>query len=190
MLNTRYVIVPGEDGQPQAQRRTTACGAAWFVDSLAGAASAREEIDLLGQVNLRTTAVVNTAQAEAAAARQMPLGQDSTARINLVEYRPNYLRYEYSTPEEAIAVFSEIYYDKGWKAYVDGIESPAFRADYVLRAMRLPAGQHTVEWRFRAPAWNTVEAVTGICSALILLGTLAAIIVFALRKKKSAHHEG
>ena len=190
MLNTRYVIVPGEDGQPQAQRRTTACGAAWFVDSLAGAASAREEIDLLGQVNLRTTAVVNTAQAEAVAARQMPLGQDSTARINLVEYRPNYLRYEYSTPEEAVAVFSEIYYDKGWKAYVDGIESPAFRADYVLRAMRLPAGQHTVEWRFRAPAWNTVEAVTGICSALILLGTLAAIIVFALRKKKSAHHEG
>ena len=190
MLNTRYVIVPGEDGQPQAQRRTTACGAAWFVDSLAGAASAREEIDLLGQVNLRTTAVVNTAQAEAVAARQMPLGQDSTARINLVEYRPNYLRYEYSTPEEAVAVFSEIYYDKGWKAYVDGIESPDFRADYVLRAMRLPAGQHTVEWRFRAPAWNTVEAVTGICSALILLGTLAAIIVFALRKKKSAHHEG
>ena len=190
MLNTRYVIVPGEDGQPQAQRRTTAYGAAWFVDSLAGAASAREEIDLLGQVNLRTTAVVNTAQTEAVAARQMPLGQDSTARINLVEYRPNYLRYEYSTPEEAVAVFSEIYYDKGWKAYVDGIESPAFRADYVLRAMRLPAGQHTVEWRFRAPAWNTVEAVTGICSALILLGTLAAIIVFALRKKKSAHHEG
>lgn len=192
MLNTRYVIVPGEDGQPQAQRRTTAYGAAWLVDSVVFAASARDEIERLGQVNLRTTAVVADARrAQASVApRQAPAGQDSTARIELVEYRPNYLRYEYTTAQEAVAVFSEIYYDKGWKAYVDGVESPAFRADYVLRAMRLPAGKHTVEWRFRAPAWNTVEAVTGLCSALILLGTLAAIIVYLLRKKKSANHEG
>ena len=111
------------------------------------------------------------------------------ARIDLVEYRPNYLRYEYSTPEEAVAVFSEIYYDKGWKAYVDGTEAPAFRADYVLRAMRLPAGQHTVEWRFRAPGWNAVEGVTAGCSAVILLGALT-LIVCALRRKKSTSHEG
>ena len=191
MLNTRYVIVPGEDGQPQAQRRTTAFGAAWFVDSVAFAPSARDEIDRLGLVNLRTTAVVADAQKELAAIARpqtAPAPADS-ARINLVEYRPNYLRYEYAAPEEAVAVFSEIYYDKGWKAFVDGVESPAFRADYVLRAMRLPAGQHTVEWRFRAPGWKSVEAVTGGCSALILLGTLAAII-YALRKKKQSSHEG
>ena len=159
MLNTRYVIVPGADGQPQAQRRTTAFGAAWFVDSLAPARSAQEEIDLLGEVNLRTTAVVNTSQTEESMQRPMPSGIYDSARIDLAEYRPNYLRYEYSTPEEAIAVFSEIYYDKGWKAFIDGAEAPYFRADYVLRAMRLPAGEHVVEWRFRAPGWNTVEAV-------------------------------
>ena len=184
MLNTRYVIVPGADGQPQAQRRTTAFGAAWFVDSLAPARSAQEEIDLLGEVNLRTTAVVNTSQTEESMQRPMPSGIYDSARIDLAEYRPNYLRYEYSTPEEAIAVFSEIYYDKGWKAFIDGAEAPYFRADYVLRAMRLPAGEHVVEWRFRAPQWTAVESVTGICSGIILLAALAALGVWGVRRFK------
>ena len=189
MLNTRYLIVPGEDGQPRAQRRTSAFGAAWFVDSLAGAASAQEEIDLLEKANLRTTAVVDNRLAEKIEPQAPTPETLASARIGLTEYRPNYLRYEYSAPEKAVAVFSEIYYDKGWTAYVDGKESPYFRADYVLRAMELPAGKHVVEWRFRAPGWNTVEAVTGICSALILLGAAAAI-VYAFRKKKTPCHEG
>ena len=188
MLNTRYLIVPGEDGQPRAQRRTSAFGTAWFVDSLAGAASAREEIDLLEKANLRTTAVVDDRLAEKIEPQAPTPETLASARIGLTEYRPNYLRYEYSAPEKAVAVFSEIYYDKGWTAYVDGKESPYFRADYVLRAMELPAGKHVVEWRFRAPGWNTVEAVTGICSALILLGAAAAI-VYAFRKKKHLCHE-
>ena len=188
MLNTRYLIVPGEDGQPRAQRRTSAFGAAWFVDSLAGAASAQEEIDLLEKANLRTTAVVNDRLAEKIEPQAPTPETLASARIGLTEYRPNYLRYEYSAPEKAVAVFSEIYYDKGWTAYVDGKETPYFRADYVLRAMELPAGKHVVEWRFRAPGWNTVEAVTGICSALILLGAAAAI-VYAFRKKKHLCHE-
>lgn len=189
MLNTRYLIVPGEDGQPRAQRRTSAFGTAWFVDSLAGAASAQEEIDLLEKANLRTTAVVDDRLAEKIEPQAPTPETLASARIGLTEYRPNYLRYEYSAPEKAVAVFSEIYYDKGWTAYVDGKESPYFRADYVLRAMELPAGKHVVEWRFRAPGWNTVEAVTGICSALILLGAVAAII-YAFRKKKTPCHEG
>ena len=189
MLNTRYVIVAGEQGQPEAQRRTTAFGAAWFVDSLAGAASAREEIELLEKVNLRTTAVVDEKLAGNSGPKPMSPGICTSARIDLTEYRPNYLRYEYDSPEEAVAVFSEIFYDKGWTAYLDGAEAPYFRADYVLRAMKLPAGQHVVEWRFRAPGWGAVETVTGVCSALILLGTLA-VILFALRKKKQTHHEG
>ena len=182
MLNTRYLIVPGKEGAPEAQRRTTAFGAAWFVDSLVRAASAQEEIALLGEVNLRTTAV--TSSDTPAAARPMPTGIYASARIDLAEYRPNYLRYEYSVPEEAFAVFSEIYYDKGWTAYVDGEEAPYFRADYVLRAMRLPAGEHTVEWRFRAPHWAAAEGVTGICSALILLGAAATAGYCWKRRRK------
>ena len=109
--------------------------------------------------------------------------------IALTEYRPNHLKYEYSSPEEAVAVFSEIYYDRGWTAWVDGEPAPAFRADYVLRAMRLPAGRHTVEWRFRAPRWEAVEGVTLACSLLILLGAAAALI-HCFRKKKETSHEG
>lgn len=179
MLNTRYLIVPGDDGQPLPERRATAFGPAWFVDSVVYAPTAQEEIDLLGAVNLRTTAVVADGERIPATA----LTPDAPARIELTQYRPNHLKYTYSTPEERVAVFSEIYYDKGWRAYVDGVEAPYFRADYVLRAMLLPAGEHTVEWRFRAPAWNAVEGVTLACSVLILLGAAAAL-VYCVRKRK------
>ena len=79
--------------------------------------------------------------------------------------------------EKAGLLFTSIPYDKGWKAYVDGVETPYFRADYLLRAIEVPAGRHTIEWRFRAPHWSLVEGVTGLCSAVILLGivVLAAV---------------
>jgi len=185
MLNTRYLILPGEEGQPVAQLRTTANGAAWFVDRLVTAEDARQEIDLLGKTDLKTTAVI--------AARDLPLAQLPAAAaadtlpgrsIVLVEYHANRLRYEYSTPAEAVAVFSEIYYDKGWTATIDGEEAPAFRADYVLRAMRLPAGTHVVEWRFRAPGWRAAEAVTGICSVVILVSAAAAVVLAVRRKRR------
>ena len=185
MLNTRYLILPGEEGQPVAQLRTTANGAAWFVDRLVTAEDARQEIDLLGKTDLKTTAVI--------AARDLPLAQLPAAAaadtlpgrsIALVEYHANRLRYEYSTPAEAVAVFSEIYYDKGWTATIDGEEASAFRADYVLRAMRLPAGTHVVEWRFRAPGWRAAEAVTGICSVVILASAAAAVVLAVRRKRR------
>ncbi|MDE5851684.1 MAG: YfhO family protein, partial [Alistipes sp.] len=184
MLNTRYAIVPADDGTPQAVLRGTEFGAAWFVDRAVEAATPQQEIDLLGEVDLRTTAVVAASDAEAVAVlsdanttgiRDLP---EPIRSIRLEEYRPNYLRYAYSTPEAGVVVFSEIFYDKGWKAYVDGVEAPYFRADYVLRAMLLPAGRHTVEWRFRAPAWGVVETVTGIASVLILLFALGAAVVW------------
>ena len=184
MLNTRYLIVPGADGQPEPRLRTTANGAAWFVDSVVYASTAREEIDLLGTTDLKTTAVVAAQDPVEIVPRPMPLGIYASARLDLTEYRPNYLKYEYTTPEEAVAVFSEIFYDHGWKAYVDGEEMPYFRADYVLRAMKLPAGKHTVEWRFRAPGWTAVEGVTLAASLAILLGAVAALI-YCFRKKKA-----
>ncbi len=160
----------------------TTFGAAWFVDSVIYAPSAQAEIDLLGKTDLRTTAVVSGQNPAKSASRPMPLGIYASARIELTEYRPNYLKYEYTLPEEAVAVFSEIFYDQGWKAYVDGEESPYFRADYVLRAMTLPAGTHTVEWRFRAPGWTAVEGVTLAASLAILLGAVAAL-VYCFRKR-------
>lgn len=185
MLDTRYAIVAGADGVPQAVRRGTEFGAAWFVDRAVEAETPQQEIDLLGEVDLRTTAVVAASDAEAVAVlsdadaaltdsaiRDLPAPKRS---IRLSEYRPNYLKYDYTTPEAGVAVFSEIFYDKGWTAHVDGVEAPYFRADYVLRAMMLPAGTHTVEWRFRAPAWTVVETITGIASVLILICVLGAL---------------
>ncbi|MBE6181509.1 MAG: hypothetical protein E7148_02300 [Rikenellaceae bacterium] len=181
MLNTRYLIVPNTDGVPQVQRRGTEYGAAWFVDNIAYADSPQQEIGLLDTVNLRTTAVV---AAKDRGCMDTPVAQSDSATIRLVAYHPNYLKYEYTADEPRIAVFSEIFYDKGWTAYVDGKENSYFRADYVLRAMQLPAGKHVVEWKFRAPHWRMAETITAVASLLVLLGAIVAVI-YCIRKKKS-----
>ncbi|MBQ7297966.1 MAG: YfhO family protein, partial [Alistipes sp.] len=156
--------------------------AAWFVERVAFAPNAEAEIDLLDEVDLRTTAVVAGKDAD----RIRTLHADiSTAGISLEEYRPNYLRYRYTSPEEAVALFSEIFYDKGWTAYVDGEEWPYFRADYVLRGMELPAGEHQVEWRFRAPAWGVVNGIMLVASLVILLGAVTAV-VYGVRRRSEA----
>lgn len=183
MLNTRYVIVPDAAGKPTAQLRETAFGPAWFVGEVRFAPTAGAEIDLLDAVDLRTTAVVAGKDAEAVAT---PRAEVAGNRIELAEYRPNYLRYTASAATEAVAVFSEIYYDKGWKAYIDGVEAPYFRADYVLRAMQLPAGDHTIEWRFRAPAWRAVEGTTLAASLTILLGAATLAVGWVRRLRRSA----
>lgn len=175
MLNTRYLIVPGQDSQPQAVRRVSANGAAWFIDSAVYAQTARQEIDLVGETDTKTVAIVREGTA---------VGPFGPGEIMLTEYRPNYLRYTYTAPHGGVAVFSEIFYDNGWTAFIDGKEAPYFRADYVLRAMNLPAGTHTVEWRFRAPGWTAAEAVTLTASLLVLLCAIAALAYLFLHKKK------
>ena len=175
MLNTKYLIT--EDGVVE---RTTAYGAAWFVNNIEIVESADEELAALGKVDLRTTAV-----AEAGAPRPQIEGAGD---IELKEYRPNYLRYDYTlTGGKGVAVFSEIYYDKGWTAYLDGEECDSFRADYLLRAMVLPEGQHTVEWRFRAPNWSLAEAITLICSILIIFALAIPAILKCYGNYKKKH---
>ncbi len=175
MLNTRYAIVAGADGAPVPVRRGTEYGAAWLVDTLRCLPDARAEIEALGTVDLRTTAVASPLKSGSMSLNSAPAGPYATGEIELVEYKPNYLKYTAKTEGEAFAVFSEIYYDKGWKAYIDGEEAPYRRVDYVLRGMVLPAGEHTIEWRFRAPGWNWTEGITLAASLLILLGALAAL---------------
>ena len=175
MLNTKYLIT--EDGVVE---RTTAYGAAWFVNNIEIVESADEELAALGKVDLRTTAV-----AEAGAPRPQIEGAGD---IELKEYRPNYLRYDYTlTGGKGVAVFSEIYYDKGWTAYLDGEECDSFRADYLLRAMVLPEGQHTVEWRVRAPNWSLADAITLICSILIIFALAIPAILKCYGNYKKKH---
>ncbi|MEE1099051.1 MAG: YfhO family protein, partial [Alistipes sp.] len=182
MLNTRYLII----SKDSVVRRESANGAAWFVDHIITTTSPREEILALSEIDTRHTAIISEQDLDLATAIEGGFTQDSLAdaHIELVEYRPNHLKYNYYSSEPRVAVFSEIFYNKGWRAYVDGVESPYFRADYILRAMQLPEGEHTVEWRFRAPKWSVVEGITLLCSIMILVGVLLALTLPAYRKFK------
>lgn len=161
MLNTRYTISGG------AVQQNYTFGAAWFVNGVEVADTPAKELEALGIVDLYTTAVVTSDVVG------LDEYYDAAGYIELVEYAPNYLKYEYDTPAEALCIFSEIYYPDGWIAYVDGKRAEYFAADYILRAMVLPAGEHTVEWRFKAPGWGMAMAITGIASWLILLSLVA-----------------
>ncbi len=145
------------------------------MDSVAFVSGAAAELDAIGTTDLRRTAVVDEKFKKDAFGPVESLGDAAT--IHLVEYSPNYLKYETSAPTDGMAVFSEIYYDKGWTAYVDGKKSPWFRADYILRAMVVPEGKHTVEWRFRAPRFAMVEGITLAASIAVLLWLAAALLL-------------
>ena len=176
MLNTKYIIT--RNGE--AVERTTANGAAWFVQNIEIVQNAEEELAALGIIDLKTTAV-----AEEGAPRPQI---DGSGVIELKEYRPNRLVYEYTlTGGTGIAVFSEIYYDKGWQAYLDGEPCDSFRADYLLRAMVLPEGNHTIEWHFRAPNWGLAEAITLICSILIILALATTLFFRYYGNSKKKH---
>ena len=166
MLNTRYVILPDQEHGAVVERMPNPNGAAWFVENVVYADSPQEEIELLAQIDNKTTAVVSQKDA---------LTNFGEGSIQLTQYRPNYLRYQYEAPTGGTAVFSEIYYDKGWTATIDGKDAHYVRADYVLRAMQLPAGRHTVEWRFHAPHWDTVEWITLLSSIIVLAGAALAL---------------
>ncbi len=184
MLNTKYFIV----SDPVSRARSVelngdALGAAWFVGGVSWVDGAAAELEALDKADLGNFAVVDTKFREKAGISEGSLSKNGDFSIDLVEYRPNYLKYETSTPAEGLAVFSEIYYEKGWTAYLDGAPTDYFRADYILRAMTVPAGRHTIEWRFRAPHFAAVEGVTLACSLAILLWM--AFSVYILYKKGS-----
>ena len=188
MLNTKYFIVSGEGGRPEVQLNPYACGSAWFVDSVAWVSGADEEIAALNAgpatgegFDPHTTAVVDREFAELLDGLSLPA--DTAAEILLTEYRPNRQTYRTRSAREGVAVLSEIYYPKGWSAFVDGRPAPYFRADYVLRGIRVPAGEHTVEFRFAAPHFDGLVAITRTASAILLLGTLGLLIGAGVRRR-------
>lgn len=171
MLNTRYIISGEKVYGLDEAFGCEPLGAAWFVEGVYEQPTAEKELEALAYVNLGVKAVVNEKAGEFAE------NYDATGSITLTQYAPNYLKYEYEAPAEALAVFSEIYFADGWKAYVDGVEAEYFVADYILRGMKLPAGEHVVEWKFKAPQWGMATAITGVCSWLILLGLVVAFVL-------------
>jgi hypothetical protein len=182
MLNTRYFIVPAQDGQPSVQRNPEALGNAWFVKEVKQVNNADEELKALDAFDPRQTAFVDKRFADQLKAVNPQA--DTSATIRLTDYKPNHLTYESDSKVAQVAVFSEIYYRGGidWKAYVDGQETPHFRANYILRAMTVPAGKHKIEFKFDPPAVKTGQQIDRFAAAAWILLLVGAIFMEYRRK--------
>lgn len=179
MLNTRYFIFPLQGGQTMPMQNPYIMGNAWFVDEVQYVNNANEEIDALHHINPAKVAVVDQKFSEQVKQTAAP---DSMSSIKLTAYEPNGLKYEVDSKTGGTVVFSEIYYP-GWQAYIDGVEAPHGRANYILRAMNVPAGEHVVEFKFDPKSLHVTETI-----AFIALGVLVFILlVFSflqIRKSK------
>ncbi|MCD6067352.1 MAG: hypothetical protein K0S33_2178 [Bacteroidetes bacterium] len=172
MLNAKYVIY---DPESPPLINKSAFGNAWFVTKVNYVPDADKEITTLGEINPRWYAVVNE--------KFKPVLNgfdpvfDSTATIKLTSYAPNKLVYETNAKKDQLAVFSEIYYPKGWNAYIDGALTEHINADYVLRAMKVPAGKHVIEYRFEPEVYANGEKIAMAGSILLVLLVVGGIII-------------
>ena len=169
MLNTRYFIFPLQGGQTVPLLNPFARGNAWFVNDVKYVNNANEEIEAIHELDPAHQAVVDKKFQEAI----QPMASDSTATIQLVAYEPNYLKYEVNSEKGGTVVFSEIYYP-GWQSTIDGQAVSHGRANYILRAMNVPAGKHTVEFTFDPASLHTTETI-----AFVALGLLVLLAVVA-----------
>ncbi|MEX0275003.1 MAG: YfhO family protein, partial [Flavobacteriaceae bacterium] len=173
MLNVRYVVQQNAEGGRYAALNTNANGNAWFIESLQQVTTADGEISALDSLNTKKNAVVNTS--EFTGINRFDFQVDSLASISLVDYQPNQLRYESTNPNAGIAVFSEMHYPHGWNAYVDGKKTDHFKVNYVLRALRVPEGKHTIEFKFEPEVikkGSTISLAGSIALGLIVLASL------------------
>ena len=183
MLNARYIIT-GDKNRPLLLN-TNALGNAWFVDNVAFVDGADAEMAALGTLDPRHQAVADRRFMEA-------FGSDIVAptagdTISLTAYTPNRLTYSVTTQKPALAVFSEVWFPWGWKATIDGAEAPLGRVNYILRAMRVPAGHHTVEMEFDPASLHTTGAVAYACVTLIYLLVIGAAGLWYMQTCGSRH---
>jgi hypothetical protein len=178
MLNTKYIIYnPGAD--PIVNKN--ALGNAWFVEGYKLAANANEEIKAVGDIKIGSTAVIDRQFEKYLSGKKF--SKDQQATIVLKSYAPNKLVYQSKSSSEQLAVFSEIYYPKGWIASVDGKEAPYFRANYILRSMVIPAGNHEVVFEFKPKSYEIGNKVS-LASSILLLIAIAGAIFFEYKKRK------
>ncbi|MDR6302175.1 YfhO family protein [Mesonia maritima] len=181
MLNTKYSIHSNQ-GKVMMQENFEANGNAWFVENIKIVENANDEILALDSLNTKKTAIVQQEFEEFIVKKKF--AADSSATIQLESYQPNKLTYSYKTENDRVAVFSEIYYPGGWVARVDGKEIPHFRADFVLRAALLPAGNHELTFSFE-PAVIQTGSMLSLISCIILLILLILGILYKLKQRKA-----
>jgi len=173
MLNGKFVIY-----NPSAEPiiNNYAMGNAWFVNNVYAVQNPDGAIDAIGYTNLHESAIINVSEFKSLESYKV---DSVSGSIKLTDYKPNHLIYEYNIPQAQLAVFSQIYYPKGWKAFVDGKEIEIQRANYILRCAVLPAGEHKVEFKFEPSSFKKGQLVA-LLSSLFLL----ALIIYAVIKIK------
>ncbi|MEP2935560.1 MAG: YfhO family protein [Gilvibacter sp.] len=181
MLNVRYILQYGENGGAYAQRNPYANGNAWFVDQVKIVADANQELLGLDSLSTKQVALVHSSFEQQLSQKKFVV--DSTASIEVVNVAPNRIEYQSNNTNEGLVVFSEIYYAPGWKATIDGQEAKHLRANYLLRAMQVPAGEHTIAFNFDPPVVKKGSTWSLIAGLVFIVG----IIVFGFlqfRKEK------
>lgn len=169
MLNTKYFIVQGQNGEPEARVNPGAYGPAWLVNDIERVSTNDAEFAALGTVpDLKSTAIVHDEYADAVAGLN-PTGE---GQITITQYQPDELVYTFNSSSEQLVVFSEVWYgpDLGWNVYIDGEPAELFRVNYILRGLRVPAGQHEIRMAFEPTAYSLGVTLSWICSLLIIFG--------------------
>ena len=167
MLNVKYFIIPDNEGKEQMQQNPNNNGNSWFIKDIKYVKSANEEIKALDSLNTKTTVVINEKSLTTSVSYSKEL--DSLATINLVKYSLNALTYDSNSTKDEFAVFSEIYYKNGWNAYIDGELKPHLNVNYVLRGLEIPAGKHSVEFRFEPKVIQTGSTISLLSYVFLLL---------------------
>ena len=171
MLNTKYFIYSPE-AAPLVNNH--AFGNAWIVSNYKLVNNADEEIAALKTTDLKTTAIVDIRFENNF---DKGFSKETNGDISLTSYAPNKLEYTFDAPDKQMVIFSEIYYEKGWKAFIDGEESEYFRANYILRGMTIPAGKHQIVFKFEPKVWVIGEKVSFASSLLLIILILGGAFI-------------
>ena len=170
MLNTKYFIVPDQSGVLQVQQNPDANGNVWFVNTLKKVQNATQEMNALDSLDTKTTAIVDVNMFSEL--ENFSIQKDSTASISIEKYAVTSLTYQSTSQKEQFAVFSEIYYDTGWNAYIDGKLVPHYSVNYVLRGMKIPPGNHRIEFQFEPKVIQQGSLISLVSYGLLIFISL------------------
>lgn len=179
MLNTKYIIYP-KDNQKIASKNYEAFGNAWIASDIKWVGTPNEEIDAIADTDVQNVAIVNEEFRNVVGDFH---AAPSEGTIQLVDYKPNQLKYSFDSSKDELVVFSEIWTSKGWTMWIDGVENPLFRANYILRSAIIPAGQHEIVMRYEPRIWRVGNTIQLITSLLILIG-FAVACYYTFKKRE------
>jgi hypothetical protein len=183
MLNVKYLIQRGRNGTERYQKNDSALGNAWLVKDIQYVKDARAEMNALGNFNPKDTAVVQDGFKSSIPFEPVA---DSSATISLLKNDNDVITYSYNAASNQFAVFSEIYYKSGWKAYIDGKEAPIVKVNYVLRGLAVPAGKHDIKFEFKPEGYYKGKTITSVFTVILLAILLVGFFMEWKNRKQSA----